>query len=133
MANLKFVDMHNLAIVLDDPPAAHSQFKSMIYRLRECCLSCAITVNPIIYQNIIWEFWQTACMTKVKGEITIEAIVKGCKIKITDQYIRDTLLVNEESNFPNEIGIDDVQGVLQRMGYEGVYPPTMKKVLPPYW
>ena len=132
MENLKFADMHNLAIVLDDPPAAHPEFKSMIYRLRECCLSCAITVNPIIYQNIIREFWQTTKIDNENGEITIEAVVKGCKIKITEQYIRDTLLVNDESNFPTEIGIDDVQRILQRMGYEGVYPPTVKKLLPPY-
>ena len=104
----------------------------MIYRLRECCLSCVTTVNPIIYQNIIREFWQTTKIDNENGEITIEAVVKGCKIKITEQYIRDTLLVNDESNFPTEIGIDDVQRILQRMGYEGVYPPTVKKLLPPY-
>ena len=118
--------MHNLAIVLDDPPVAHAEFKSMIYRLRECCLSCAITVNPIIYQNIVREFWQLAKMSKVNGEMSIEAVVKGCKIKITEQYIRDTLMVNDESNFPTEIGIDDVQRILEKMGYEGTYPPTVK-------
>ena len=93
MTNLKFVDMHNLAIVLDEPPVAHGDFKSMIYRLSECWLACAITVNPVIYQNIVRGFWQTAKMSKVNGEMTIEAVVKGCKIKITEQYIRDTLLV----------------------------------------
>ncbi|KAL7596831.1 hypothetical protein Lser_V15G29616 [Lactuca serriola] len=133
MANLKFADMYNLVIVLDDPPVAHSEFNSMIYRLRECCLSCAITVNPIICQNIVREFWQTTKMSEVKGEMSIEAVVKGCRIKITEQYIRDTLLINDESNFPTEIGTDDIQRVLGQMGYEGIFPRTVKKILPPYW
>ena len=84
MANLKFADMHNLAIVLDDPPVAHEEFKSMIYRLRECCLSCAITMNPIIYQNIVREFWQMAKMSKINGEMSIEVVVRGYKIRITE-------------------------------------------------
>ena len=35
MVALKFADMHNLAIVLADPPVAHGEFKSMIHGLRE--------------------------------------------------------------------------------------------------
>ena len=64
MSNLKSADMHNLAIVLADPPVAHGKFKSMIHGLRECYLASAITVNPVVYQNIIREFWQTAKMKR---------------------------------------------------------------------
>ncbi|KAL7591378.1 uncharacterized protein LOC128127223 [Lactuca sativa] len=56
MAGLKFADMHNLAIVLADPSVAHGEFKSMTHGLKECCLASAITMNTVVYQNIIREF-----------------------------------------------------------------------------
>ena len=48
--------MHNLAMVLADPPVAHVGFKSMIHGLRECCLASSITMNTVAYQKIIQEF-----------------------------------------------------------------------------
>ena len=78
MAGLKFTDMHNLAIVLADPPVAHGEFKSMIHGLKECCLASAITMNTVVYQSIIKEFWQTSKMRRDDdGPVTIDAIVKG--------------------------------------------------------
>ena len=78
MAYLKTVEMHNIAIVLDDPPEAHRDFMSMMYRLRECCLAYAITVNPIIYESRIQEFWKTAKVTEKNKEMIIEVVVQNC-------------------------------------------------------
>ena len=73
MAALKFADMHNLAMVLADPPVAHGEFKSMIHGLRECCLASVITMNTVVYQQIIKEFWQTAKMTRDdNGAVTVD-------------------------------------------------------------
>nr|KAJ0193478.1 hypothetical protein LSAT_V11C800389040 [Lactuca sativa] len=126
--------MHNLAIVMADPPVSHGEFKSMIHRLRECCLASAITVNPVDHQNIIREFWKTAKMKRDNdGAVIVEAVVKGCKIEITEQFIREALLIDDQPGFPIEIGIEDVQKILKKMGYENNFPPTVKKLLPPYW
>ncbi|KAL7601221.1 hypothetical protein Lser_V15G22313 [Lactuca serriola] len=134
MANLKFADMHNLAIVLADPPAVHLDLKSTIHRLRECCLASAITVNSDVYQNLIREFWATAKMEMDDaGVVVIKAVVKGREIVITENFIRDALLIDDQPSFPTEIGIEDAQKILRRMGYEGTSPPTLKKLLPPYW
>lgn len=100
--------MHNLAIVLADLPVAHGEFRSMIHGLKECCLASAITMNTVVYQNIIREFWQTAKMKRDDdGAVTVDAIVKGCKVVITEQFIRETLLINDLPSFPIEIGIED--------------------------
>ena len=120
MAYLKAAKMHNLAIVLDDPPVAHREFMSMMYRLRECCLAHAITVNPVIYENLIQEFWRSAKVTDMNKEMIIEAVVQNCKIRISDQYIRDTLLIIEEPDSPTEAEAEEISRILD-------------KLLPPYW
>ena len=132
MAALKFADMHNLAMILADPPVAHQDFKSMIHGLRECCLASAITMNTVVYQKMIREFWQTTKMKRDdNGAVTVDAIVQGCKIVIDETFVRETLLINDLPTFPTEIGISDAQKILRRMGYEGDTPPTIKKLLPP--
>ena len=134
MANLKFVDMHNLAIVLADPPAIHSDMRSMIHRLRECCLASAITINPVVYQSLIREFWATAeTHMDDDGNFTVKAKVQGREIVINEGFIREALLIDDQPNFPTEIGIEDVQRVLRKISYEGTFPPTLKKLLHPYW
>ena len=134
MANLKFADMHNLAIVLADPPVVHSDMLSMIHRLRECCIASALTVNPVIYQNIVREFWATArTQMDDDGNFTVAAKVQGRDIVIDESFVRNALLIDDQPNYPTEIGIEDVQRILRRMSYEGTYPPTLKKLLHPYW
>ncbi|KAL7603502.1 hypothetical protein Lser_V15G16589 [Lactuca serriola] len=133
MAFLKTAEMHNLAIVLDDPPVAHREFMSMMYRLRECCLAHAITVNPVIYESLIQEFWRSEKVTEVNKELIIEAMVQNCKIKISKKYIRDTLLILDEFDYPTEAEAEEIPRILDKMGYEGSYPPTVKKLLPPHW
>ena len=134
MANLKFADMHNLAIVLADPPVVHSDLRSMIHRIRECCLASAITANPVVYHNLIREFWETTSMDMSDaGHFTIGATVQGREIVINESFIRETLLIDDQPNYPTEIGIEDTQIILRRMSYEGTSPPTLKKLLHPYW
>ena len=67
------------------------------------------------------------------GAVTVNATVQGCKIVIDETFVRETLLINDHPTFPTEIGIGDAQRILRKMGYEGDTPPTMKKLLPPYW
>ncbi|KAL7589055.1 hypothetical protein Lser_V15G40641 [Lactuca serriola] len=134
MANLKFADMHNLAIVLADPPTVHSDLRSMIHMLRECFLASAITVNPIVYQNLIREFWATTSTSMDNdSHFTVKAMVQGRDIVINESFIRDTLLIDDQPNFPTEIGIEDTQRILRRMSNEGTSPLILKKLLHPNW
>ncbi|KAL7616763.1 hypothetical protein Lser_V15G03189 [Lactuca serriola] len=93
MANFKFADMHNLAIVLADPPAVHSDMRSMIHRFPECCLASAITINLVVYQSVIREFWATAeTHMDDDGNFTMKAKVQGREIVINEGFIREVLL-----------------------------------------
>ena len=64
MAELKFAESHNLAILLVNPPVAHSEFKSMIHGLKECCLATPLTLNRAIYQSLIKEIWKSSKIKK---------------------------------------------------------------------
>ena len=133
MANLKFADMHNLAIVLADPPVIHSDMLSMVHRLREYCVASALTVNPVIYHNIVREFWETTrTQMDDDGNFMVAAKVQGRDIVINESFIRETLLIDDQPSFPTEIGIEDTQRILRRMSYEGTSPLTLKKLLHPY-
>ncbi|KAL7599665.1 hypothetical protein Lser_V15G25568 [Lactuca serriola] len=92
MANLKFSDTHNLAVFLVDSPAPHSDFKSMINGLKECCLTFALTASPVIYQEPVKQFWKTATVFKENGEdVSVVATIYNRKVLITEQVIREVL------------------------------------------
>nr|KAJ0208324.1 hypothetical protein LSAT_V11C500263370 [Lactuca sativa] len=55
--------------------------------------------------------------------ISVEATVNARKISVTKKVIHEVLWINDNFGFP----------VFVRLGYEGVFPPTIKKLLPPYW
>ena len=134
MANLEFTDMHNIAIVLADPPAVHLDLRSMIQKIRECCLASAIAANPVVCQNLIREFRATASMDMSDaGHFTVKATVQGHEIVISESFIMETLLIDDQPNYPTKIGIEDIQRILRRMSYEGTSPPTLKKLLHLYW
>ena len=85
MASFKVAESYNVSILLDDPPMAHSEFKSIMFRLRECCILSALTWNPISYLDLINEFWSSASIRNDSNSAqTIEATVKGRKFVITE-------------------------------------------------
>ena len=134
MVELKFAESRNLAILLVDPLVFHSEFKSMIHGLKECCMATALILNLEIYQGVIKEFRKSAAVKSGENaSVFLEAIVKGCKIIITEQIIRDALKIEDQSSFPTEIEMEQTQELLSRMSYEGVFSPTLMKLLRPYW
>ncbi|KAL8260139.1 hypothetical protein R6Q59_028092 [Mikania micrantha] len=50
-----------------------------------------------------------------------------------EEVIRSTLLFGDHSDHPTSYSNDVVFNVLNRKGYEGEYPPLVKKLLHPYW
>ncbi|CAI9270473.1 unnamed protein product [Lactuca saligna] len=67
------------------------------------------------------------------GVGVVESTVKGEKIIVLKQTIRDVLRFGDRPEFPIEISATQIREVLERMGYEGTFPITLKKLLPPYW
>lgn len=133
MDELKFADSHNLAIFLVDPPAAHGELRSMVHGLKKCRLASALTLSPVIYQNQIKEFWSIVVVQKGDGNSKfVEGTVKGRKIVVTEQIIREVLRIEDQRSFLTEIAMDQTEEIIKQMRYEREFPPTIKKLLPPY-
>ncbi|CAI9302404.1 unnamed protein product [Lactuca saligna] len=132
---LKFVESHNIAGYLLDLPAAHKEFKSMIASLNNCSISHTLRSNPVIYKGIITKFWKNSSISKqgADGAGAVESLVKGTPVIISEQVIQEVLEFGDAPIFPVEYSADQVKGFLEKMCYEGTYPPTFKKLLSPFW
>ena len=134
MADLKFADSHNSACHLADPPAAYSILKSMVFGLNHCRISFALHTNPTIHKDLILDSWRNASIIKNSNNAEeIKSTVRGISVSITKQTIREILKFEDSPEFPIEFPADRIREILARMGYESLYPSTLKKLLPPYW
>ncbi|CAI9262038.1 unnamed protein product [Lactuca saligna] len=59
-------------------------------------------------------------------------MLKGTQGLISEHVIREVLEFGDASAFLIEYSVDQVKEVLAKMCYDGTYPPTIKKLLPPY-
>ncbi|CAI9303107.1 unnamed protein product [Lactuca saligna] len=117
MASLKVAESH-MSTLLDDPPVADNKFKSMMYMLRECCISTALTWNPIIYLNLINELWRSASVkTGDNGLVKIEASIRGRNIVISEQFISDILKIEHQDAYLTDIDLRVVDEYLEKLGY----------------
>ncbi|CAI9293773.1 unnamed protein product [Lactuca saligna] len=134
MGDMEFAKVHNSAIFLEDPLAAHNDLKFIVDGLKKFCLVHALTTNPAIYQGLIKDFWRNAIVKKNdQGENFMEAAIEDKKIQVTESIIRESLQIEDIPNYPMEIDVHQIEEILDHMGYEGTFPPTIKKMLPPCW
>ncbi|CAI9263468.1 unnamed protein product [Lactuca saligna] len=125
MGELEFSKVHNSTIFLENPLAAHNNLKFIVDSLKKCCLVHALTTSPVIYQNLIKDFWRSAIvMEDDKEEKYLEANIQGKKILISESVIRESLQINDRAKYSMEIDLYQTQEVLDHMGYEGSFPPT---------
>lgn len=91
-------------------------------------------MNPIIYEDQVRELWDKASFNEAGADWTgaVESTVKGEKIIVSKQTIREVLRFGDQSELLTEIFATQIGEVLKRMGYGGTFPPTLKKLLPPY-
>ncbi|CAI9271928.1 unnamed protein product [Lactuca saligna] len=76
------------------------------------------------------EFWRNAVVKKNgQGEKFVEATIEDKKIQVTESIIRESLQIEDRPEYPMEIDVQQTQEVLENMGYEGTFPPTIKKLL----
>ncbi|CAI9298701.1 unnamed protein product [Lactuca saligna] len=134
MGDLEFAKVHNSAIFVEDPPVAHNDLKFIVDSLKKCCLVHALTTYPAIYQSLIKDIWRSVVVKKDnKDEKYIEATIKGKKVQVSESIIRESLQIDDISEYSMEINVHQTQDVIDHMGYEETFPPTIKKLLPPCW
>ncbi|GJV81595.1 hypothetical protein Tco_1517465 [Tanacetum coccineum] len=118
MAALKFASSHNMVAFLDKPTESDG-FEQIVDFLNAHPIKYALTVNPIIYTSCIEQFWTTAKVKTVDGEVQIQALVDKKKVIITETSIRSDLQLEDAEGtecLPNAIIFEQ----LILMGYENL-------------
>ncbi|CAI9269372.1 unnamed protein product [Lactuca saligna] len=120
MGDMEFAKVHNSAIFLEDPNAAHNDLKFIVDGLKMSCLVHALATCPIIYQNLIKDFWRSAVVKKNNhGEKFIESKIEEKKVQVLESMIRESLQIDDISEYTMEIDIHQTEDVLEHMGRSG--------------
>ncbi|GJV29262.1 hypothetical protein Tco_1385710 [Tanacetum coccineum] len=122
MAALKFASSHNMFAFLDKPTKSGG-FEQIVDFLNAHPIKYALTVNPTIYTACIEQFWTTAKVQTVNGEVQIQALVDKKKVIITKTSIRTDLQLADENGtecLPNAT----IFAELERMGDTPLSQPS---------
>ncbi|GJY17630.1 hypothetical protein Tco_0389121 [Tanacetum coccineum] len=104
MSTPKFAEIHNLVAFLEKPEESNG-FEGIIDFLNVSSIKYTLTVNPIVYESCIQQFWATAKAKIVNGELQIQALVDKKKVIITKMSVRrDRMLDDVEGTecLPND-------------------------------
>ncbi|GJU15989.1 ribonuclease H-like domain-containing protein [Tanacetum coccineum] len=118
MAALKFASSHNMVAFLDKPTKSDG-FEQIVDFLNTHPIKYALTVNPTIYTSCIEQFWTTAKVKTVNGEVQIQALVDKKKVIITETSVRSDLQLEDAEGtecLPNATIFEQ----LTLMGYENL-------------
>ncbi|GJX15962.1 hypothetical protein Tco_0216794 [Tanacetum coccineum] len=116
MADLKFVDHHNMVTYLEKSDE-NAEFHQIAYFLSTCSINYALTVSPTIYASYIEPFWNTATSKTINSVKQIYAIVDGKGVVISESSVRSDLLFNDEDGVTC-LTNDEIFENLALMGYE---------------
>ncbi|GKD50175.1 hypothetical protein Tco_1279151 [Tanacetum coccineum] len=118
MSNLKFAETHNLVAFLEKSEESDG-FEGIIDFLNARSIRYALTVNPTIYTSCIKQFWATAKVKIINGEVQIQALVDRKKVIVTETSVRRALQLKDAEGIecpPNAI----IFAELERIGYENL-------------
>ncbi|GKA70483.1 hypothetical protein Tco_0776622 [Tanacetum coccineum] len=117
MADLKFVDQHNMVSCLEKTKE-NAEFHQIVYFLFTFSINYTLTVSPTIYASYIEQFWNTATSKTVNLLKQIHAIVDGIAcLTNRDFLVRSDLLFNDEDGIAC-LTNDEIFKNLALMGYE---------------
>ncbi|GJX77480.1 hypothetical protein Tco_0324291 [Tanacetum coccineum] len=94
MSAPKFADSHNMVAFLAKPTKSEG-FKQILDFLNANPIKYALTVNPTIYTSCIKQFWATAKVKTVNGEVQLQALVDGKKVIITETSVKRDLQLED--------------------------------------
>ncbi|GKE65119.1 hypothetical protein Tco_1519280, partial [Tanacetum coccineum] len=94
MVALTFTSSHNMVAFLDKPTKSDG-FEQIVDFLNVYPIKYTLMVNPKIYTSCIEQFWTTAKVKIVNGEVQIQALVDKKKVIITETSIRSDLQLKD--------------------------------------
>ncbi|GJS80496.1 hypothetical protein Tco_0730377 [Tanacetum coccineum] len=95
MADLQFVDQHNMVACLERSDE-NAEFHQIVDFLTTSSIHYALTVSPTIYASYIEQFWATAKSKIVNDVKQIHATVDGKTVVISESSVRSDLHFNDE-------------------------------------
>ncbi|GKB31955.1 hypothetical protein Tco_0871356 [Tanacetum coccineum] len=98
MSALKFADSHNMVAFLAKPTESEG-FEQIVDFLNVNPIKYTLTVNPTIYTLCIGQFWATAEVKTINGEVQLHALVDRKKVIITESIIRRDLQLEDGKVF----------------------------------
>ncbi|GJU90882.1 hypothetical protein Tco_1303305 [Tanacetum coccineum] len=116
MADLKFIDQHNMVACLEKTED-NAEFYQIVDFLSICSINYALTVSPTIYASYIEQFWNTTTSKTVNSVKQIHVIVDGKVVVISESSVRSDLLFNDEDGIAC-LTNDEIFENLALMGYE---------------
>ncbi|GJZ01747.1 hypothetical protein Tco_0519708 [Tanacetum coccineum] len=117
MADLEFVDQHNMVACLEKT-TRNLDFHEIVDFLASSLIHHALTVSPPIYTSYIEQFWNTASSQTVNDVKQINATVDSKTVVVIESSIRSSLLFNDVDGttcLTNEAIFQN----LALMGYKG--------------
>ncbi|GJZ43844.1 hypothetical protein Tco_0591099 [Tanacetum coccineum] len=116
MADLKFVDQHNMVACLEKSDE-NAKFHQIVDFLSTCSINYALNVSPTLYASYIEKFWNTTTSKIINSVKQIHAIVDGKAVVISESSVRSDLLFNDEDGVTC-LTNDEIFENLALMGYE---------------
>lgn len=110
-------EQHNSVVILDEELVPEG-FTDMVKFLNANSLRYALTMNPTIFVSYIKQFWLTTKVKTMNEEKYVSAIVDGQKVRVTESSIRETLLLDDETETTCLANSAIFQG-LKDLRYEG--------------
>nr|GEX19818.1 reverse transcriptase domain-containing protein [Tanacetum cinerariifolium] len=128
MANLKFVDQHNMVAYLEKSDD-NTEFYRIVDFLSSCPITYALTVSPTMYASYSEQFWNTASSKIINYVKQIHAIVDGKAVVISESLVRSDILFEDEDGI-SCLTNDEIFKNLALMGCEPLSTKlTFQKVL----
>ncbi|GJR22852.1 hypothetical protein Tco_0971379 [Tanacetum coccineum] len=134
MVALKFASSHNMVAFLDKPTESDG-FEQIVDFLNAHPIKYALTVNPTIYTACIEQFWATAKVKTINGEVQIQALVDKKKVIITETSVRSDLQLEDAEGtecLPNATNFEQVTlmgyaNLTQKLTfYKAFFSPKLK-------
>nr|GEV66883.1 xylulose kinase-1 [Tanacetum cinerariifolium] len=94
MAPLTFTDTHNMVAFLSKSEASDG-FDQIVDFFNAHTIKYALMVNPTIYVSCIKQFWATAIVEKVNGDVQLQALIDNKKVVVTKAIIRRDLYLDD--------------------------------------
>ncbi|GKB41532.1 hypothetical protein Tco_0886474 [Tanacetum coccineum] len=94
MSTLRFAKTHNMVVFLEKPTES-ARFEQIVDFLNASYNSYALMVNPTIYTLCVKQFWTTAKVKTVNGELQIHVLMDGKKVIITEMIVRRDLQLED--------------------------------------